>query len=150
MVKKFSNVMPYLITLPILMAATFVAQAETGLLAKKYKIIIQASSGNPNTQNLALNIAENFQRLYGKNHSDIEIVAYGDGITLLRRNGRYAKRIRSMEKNHIRFSACEQSKNMWENDKNSTIKFVAGTNAVKMGIARVMELQELGYRYITP
>ena len=49
----------------------------------KHKMVIQVSTDDVRTQNIAMNNAVNLQKALGVDNVAIEIVAYGPGLTML-------------------------------------------------------------------
>ena len=65
----------------------------TGLAGDKAKMVIQVSDSDPGKWNLALNNAKNIQKDVGKDNVDLEIVAYGPGIAMLKAESEVANRV---------------------------------------------------------
>ena len=57
------------------------------------KVVIQVSDAGPAKWNLTLNNAKNIQDAVGKNNVDIEIVAFGPGIEMLKRQSEVGSKI---------------------------------------------------------
>lgn len=139
--KKLSKVI-----LMVVFCFSMVAFAATN----KHKIVIQVSTDDTRTQKIALNNAVNLQKLYGIDNIDIEIVAYGPGLSLLMKNNEQSDRIESLSLNEIKFSACGNTMKKVEQKKGKKPKLSDGVNIVPAGVGRIMELQEQGYAYIRP
>ncbi|MGH8705841.1 MAG: hypothetical protein ACREUO_10540 [Burkholderiales bacterium] len=60
------------------------AGAQAAQKSERYKLVIQVSDNDPAKWNLALNNARNVQADLGRNNVDIEIVAYGPGLNMLK------------------------------------------------------------------
>ena len=70
-------------------------------------VVIQVSTGDPLTQTIALNNAVNLQKALGPGNAQIEIVAYGPGLSLLTKNSKQAKRVAGLAMyDDITLSAC--------------------------------------------
>jgi len=122
------------------------AQAEQ----KVHKVVIQVSTKDPLTQKIALNNAVNLQKLYGMDNVIVEIVAYGPGLSLLTKKNKQSKRVTSLSKSDIKFSACMNTMAKFKKKKGHFPVLSDGVGKVKAGVARIIELQEDGYSYIRP
>ncbi len=70
----------------------FSAHAQSG--AAKQKAVFQVSDSDPQKWNLALNNAKNVQADLGVDKTEIEIVAYGPGIGMLKADAIVANALR--------------------------------------------------------
>ncbi len=77
-------------------------------LAHAERIVLQVSDGNVVTWNQALNVVGNLQQAYGKD-TEIEVVAFGQGINMLKFDAPVASRIADTQKSGVRVYACENS-----------------------------------------
>ena len=116
----------------------------------KHKVVIQVSTDNPKTQEIALNNAVNLQRIYGLDDIIIEIVAYGPGLSLMTAKNHQAKRVKSLAQSNIIFSACGNTMKKVARKIGHLPKLTKGVRKVKSGVNRIMILQEKGYSYIRP
>lgn len=119
-------------------------------LAEKQKLVIQVSTADPMTQKIALNNAVNVQTSLGLDNVDVEIVAYGPGLSLLTRNSRQAERVTSLAMQEITFSACANTMAKVEKMSGRKPVLLEGVKTVPAGVIRIMELQQRGYAYIRP
>ena len=116
----------------------------------KHKVVIQVSTGDPKTQQIALNNAVNLQRIYGLDDIIIEIVAYGPGLSLMTSKSTQSTRVKSLAQNNIIFSACGNTMKKIERKTGHKPKLIEGVRKVVSGVDRIMILQEKGYSYIRP
>jgi intracellular sulfur oxidation DsrE/DsrF family protein len=73
------------------------------------KIILQVSDGNAVTWNQAMNVVENLREAYGAD-TQIEVVAFGQGINMLKFDAPIASRILAAQKTYgAKVYACENS-----------------------------------------
>jgi hypothetical protein len=107
--------------------------------------------------NLALNNARNLLDYYrAKNEDiDVEIVAYGPGLNMLREDTLPVKdRIKELAEvsfpSNIVFSACNNTKQAMEKREGHPITIVPQAGLVPAGVVRIMELEEQGYSYVKP
>lgn len=119
-------------------------------LAADHKVVIQVSSKDALTQKIALNVASNVQKHYGIDNVDIEIVAFGPGLSILTKKSKQASRVTSLSQSDITFSACANTIKKVTKKKGKAPKLAEGVSIVPAGAVRIMELQEQGYSYIKP
>ncbi len=131
--------------LPFLMITTVLADQDV-----PNKVVIQVSSDDVSTQQLALNNAVNLQKLYGLDDVIIEIVAYGPGLKLLTTESKMASRVSSLALQNITFSACENTMKAQQKQTGQLPILIDGVDTVDAGVARIMLLQQQGYAYIRP
>ncbi len=116
-----------------------------------HRVVIQMSTDDPRAQTIALNNAINLQKKYGAGNLQVEIVAYGPGISLILPSGKQARRVKNLAThNEFSFSACNNTLDKIRRRTGKTPRLIEGVNTVPMGVARVVELQEQGYSYIRP
>jgi uncharacterized protein len=115
-----------------------------------HKLVIQVSSGDPATQNMALNNAVNVQKELGLDNVIIEIVAYGPGLSMLTPKSHVSERVPSLSMQNMTFSACGNTMQSIEEKTGTPVTLVEGVQIVKAGVVRIMELQEQGYSYVRP
>ncbi len=147
-----------LLPAPILVAAT--ARAEAASHGKAHRLSMHVDERDEEKMNLALNNAAAVTRQYQEQGEDvqIEIVAYGPGLHMLREDTsppkikeRLASFAQSMPK--VRFSACNNTRVGMAKAEGKTpdqIPLVANTRIVPAGVVRLMELQEQGWSYVKP
>lgn len=113
----------------------------------KQGVVMQVSDNDPAKWNLALNNAKNVQSELGKDKVDIEIVAYGPGINMLKMESEVGNRLEDAKKNGIKVVACQntmKAQKLTEKDMHSAIGYVPS------GVVELMKKQEAGYAYIHP
>ena len=140
----------------ILLSITFAASALAAD-GKTHRIAIQVDQNDPQVMNLVLNNATNVIEYYrGKNEdADVEIVAYGPGLHMLRTDSSPVQdRIRRLKDmafpGKIQFSACNNTKQHMEKAEGHAISIVPEATIVPSGVVRLMELQEAGWSYVRP
>ena len=115
-----------------------------------HKLVIQVSTDDVRTQNIAMNNAVNLQKALGQDNIIIEIVAYGPGLTMLTPKSPASKRVPDLAMQNITFSACGNTKAAIERKSGKEVVLVEGVQIVQAGVLRIMELQEQGYAYVRP
>ncbi len=113
-------------------------------------VVLQATNKDPVRQNLVINVANNLIKAYGPDNVDIEIVAFGPGITLLFANNKQAERIQSLAAQGVRFSACENSLRHVTKKLGHEPKLNPAAKKVPAGIVRVLNLVNAGYTLVRP
>jgi uncharacterized protein len=154
-----------MIALPRLFVAAVVALgliAATGTHAqstKPHRLVLQVDQNDAAVMNLALNNAQNVLEYYRDKHEDvdIEIVAYGPGLNMLRADTSPVKdRIAQLASgdatfpSKIVFSACNNTKEAMERREGHPIPIIPQAGIVPAGIVRIMELEEQGWSYARP
>ena len=140
-------------------AALSIALASSALAAdgKTHRIAIQVDQNDPAVMNMVLNNASNVIEHYrGKGEDvDVEIVAYGPGMNMLRADtSPVAERIKHLKEmvspGKIQFSACNNTKQGMEKTEGHAIQILPEATIVPSGVVRLMELQEQGWSYVRP
>lgn len=115
--------------------------------AKRQGIVIQVSDNDPAKWNLALNNARNLQDDVGAANVDIEIVAYGPGIGMLKLESPSGARVGDAAKAGIKVTACE---NTMRGQKLTKDDMLAGISYVPAGVTEIMRKQHEGWAYLRP
>lgn len=113
----------------------------------KHKVIFQVSDNDPAKWGLALNNARNVQAGVGADKAQIEIVAYGPGIAMLKADSAVAPRIAAALKSGVKVEACE---NTMRGQKLEHADMLPDIGYVPSGVVELMEKQQQGYAYIRP
>ncbi|MEO8318360.1 MAG: DsrE family protein [Bradyrhizobium sp.] len=136
-----------------------IALAVSALAAdtKPHRVTIQIDQNDPQVMNLVLNNATNVIEHYrGKNEDvDIDIVAYGPGLHMLRADTSPVQdRIKRLKDTvfpgKIQFSACNNTKQGMEKTEGHAISVLPEATIVPSGVVHLMELQEQGWSYVRP
>jgi hypothetical protein len=114
---------------------------------EKQKVVFQVSDNDPAKWNLALNNARNVQNDLGKDRVQIEIVAYGPGLAMLRSDSAVAGRLAAALDENVGLLACE---NTMQNQKVSKSDLYGGIGYVQAGVTHIMKRQQEGWAYIRP
>ena len=113
----------------------------------KNKLVIQVSDADPKIWALALNNAENVQEDLGKENVEIEIVAYGPGLAMLKLESEVGGRVVSALEEGVKVVACE---NTMRKQKLTKDDMLPNLGYAKAGVVELMTKQEEGYAYIRP
>jgi len=122
---------------------------------KIHHVALQVDQNDPAVMNLVLNNVTNMASDWDKRgqQSEIEVVAYGPGLHMLRADDSPVKeRLRSIKSSmpNVTFSACNITKTGMEKAEGRTIEIVPEARIVPSGVVRLVELQEAGWTYIKP
>ena len=117
------------------------------LQAKKHKVIFQVSDNDPGKWNLTLANVRNVQQGLGEKNVEIEIVAYGPGIGMLKMDSPVGNRIGEAMSAGVEVMACE---NTMTNQKLKHEDMLSRIGYVKAGVVELMEKQQQGWSYIRP
>jgi intracellular sulfur oxidation DsrE/DsrF family protein len=122
---------------------------------EQHRVVIQVSENDPRIMNLALNNAENLRNFYEQAGEtvQIEIVAYGPGLTMLRSDTSPVRdRLAALvgRPQAVTFSGCANTLSTQSRQESKEISLVPEAQLVPAGIARIVQLQEQGWTYIRP
>ena len=115
--------------------------------AAKQRVIFQVSDNDPGKWDLALNNARNVQADLGKENVQIEIVAYGPGLAMLKAESKVADRLAAALDDSVGLIACE---NTMQNTKVTRDQMYEGIAYVQAGVTHIMKRQREGWAYIRP
>jgi uncharacterized protein len=134
-----------------------VISAGSAADSKPHHIAIQIDQNDPQVMNLVLNNAANVIEYYrNKNEEvDIDIVAYGPGLHMLRADTSpvqdRVKRLKDMAfPGKIQFSACNNTRQGMAKAEGHPIPVLPDATVVPSGVVHLMELQEQGWSYVRP
>jgi intracellular sulfur oxidation DsrE/DsrF family protein len=125
--------------------------------AKPHRIAIQVDQNDPALMNLVLNNVSNLTEYYHSKGEQvqIEVVAYGPGLNMLREDKSPVKdRLKRIKEDSfpstVNFSACHNTMMGMEKAEGHPIPIVPQASVVPAGVVRLSELQEQGWSYIRP
>ena len=122
-------------------AKTTWAQSE-----KMHRVVFELTSDNPEQWEATLNNVENLQKAFGKEHTELEVVAHGKGLQALKKtNTTSGDRITSIAKTGVRFAACENTMRKMHLTKEDLLPV---SQPVDSGVAEVVRKQETGWAYL--
>jgi uncharacterized protein len=113
----------------------------------KSKLVMQVSDGDAAKWNLALNNAKNVQVDLGATNVDIEIVAYGPGIGMLKADSVVGNRVGEAMASGVKVVACE---NTMHGQKLTKADMLNGIGYAPAGVVEIMQKQQQGWAYIRP
>jgi intracellular sulfur oxidation DsrE/DsrF family protein len=128
-----------------------VADDDTDKPFAEAHIVLQLADGDAETQSRVLSVANNLIKHYGgPDFVDIEIVAYGPGLSLLYPDNPNKERISSLLTNEVRFAGCQNTVASIERKTGRRPELIPATIPVQTGVARLVERSQQGYVVIRP
>jgi uncharacterized protein len=123
--------------------------------AAVHKVAIQVDQNDKAVMDLALNNAKNIVEHYKSKGENvvIEIVTYGPGLHMLRRDTSPVKdriSVLSLENPSMVFAACGRTQANQSKAENKQVELIDEASVTPSGVVRLMELQQQGYAYIRP
>jgi intracellular sulfur oxidation DsrE/DsrF family protein len=115
--------------------------------APKNRVVMQVSDGEPAKWNLALNNARNLEADLGAANVEIEIVAYGPGIGMLKHDSPVASRVDEALISGVKVVACE---NTMRGQKLVKADMLPAIGYVGAGVVEIMQRQQQGWSYLRP
>jgi uncharacterized protein len=135
------------LALAALTVASIAASNAQNAPAQRNRVVIQVSDADPGKWNLALNNARNLQADLGAGNVDVEIVAYGPGIGMLKLDSLVANRIGEAGAAGVKVVACEIT---MKGQKLNRVDMLDGIGYVPAGVVELMSRQQQGWAYIRP
>ena len=132
------------------MTLAMVAAAQTApaiATTSKAKLVLQVSDGEPGKWALALNNAKNVQAEIGAGKVDIEIVAYGPGLGMLKADALISNRVTEAVQSGIRVVACENTMTV---QKLTKADMHSAASYAPSGVVQIMTRQSEGWAYVRP
>jgi hypothetical protein len=126
------------------------ALAEPGSVAPpagKQGVVVQVSDDLPKTWNQALNVVRNIQKAYGKDKVEIELVAFGHGIGILKADSVIANRVDDTVASGAHVYACENTMRGYKISKDEMNPKIA---YVPAGVIEIIEKQKAGWAVVRP
>jgi intracellular sulfur oxidation DsrE/DsrF family protein len=129
---------PAVVAAPPAIAA---APAET----HKERAIFAVSDADPQKWNLTLGNISNAIEGLGAGSADIELVVYGPGIAMLKKDSAVAARLAEAIKAGVRVAACQNSMRGFHLEATD---LVPGTTPVPSGVVELIRREHSGYAYV--
>ena len=145
---------PLLFALPLVflgLDCAAVADDDSDKPFAEAHIVLQLADGDAESQSRVLSVANNLIKHYGgPDFVDIEIVAYGPGLSLLYPDNPNKERISSLLTNEIRFVGCLNTVATIERKTGKRPELIPATIPVQTGVARLVERAQQGFIVIRP
>lgn len=142
-----------IVAVSLLLAAALPVAAEPAAApaaaqaAKPMRVVVQISESEPKVWNLALNNANNAQKDVGAANIEIEVVAFGPGLGMLRDDSLVANRVQEALAAGVHFVACRntmQAQHLTEAD------MIGGIGYAQAGVIEIIKKQMEGFAYLRP
>lgn len=134
--------------LPLVAFGLPTAHAQTSSATGKHRLVIQVTDNDPARWNMVLNNTKNAQEdMGGADKIDIEIVAYGPGINMLKKESVVGDRIGDAIKSGVKVVACQNTMKGLKLSKDDMLPVVG---YVPAGVTELMKKQEEGWAYLRP
>ena len=134
----------------LLAAAPLLAQNDDKPFAEAF-IVLQLSDADPEVQARVISVANNLIKHYGgPDFVDIEIVAFGPGLSLLYPDNPQRERIESLVAADVRFVGCMNTVATIERKTGQKPELIPETIPVQTGVAHLVERATQGYVVIRP
>lgn len=139
------NLLAVMLTVGVLLHPLQPLHADDGMR----QLVIQMNTSDKDAQDHVLSNIVNLQKHYGLDNIEIEVVAYGPGIWFVTDKSYFTSRIESLIMQNVVFTACGNTLDTLERggERPTLLEDVEYTQA---GIARIIELQEEGWSYLSP
>lgn len=114
-------------------------------------VVLQISDHGSIRQTMVLSVANNLVNHYGVGNVDVEIVAFGPGLTMLQRDSQFTGRITALAREQgVRFSYCQITVDATEAREGQRMLLVPEATSTPSGAVRIIELVRAGYVQIAP
>ena len=123
------------------------ASAQSPQATVRPRVVLQMSEADPAKWSLALNNAKNIQTDLGAANVDIELVAYGPGIGMLKTDSIVGNRVDEAIAAGVKVVACE---NTMKNQRLTQADMLNKIGYVQAGVVEIMQRQQQGWAYIRP
>jgi hypothetical protein len=129
------------------LAATTAGHAQPAAGGRE-RVVVQVSTPDPRMWNQAMNYIENLRELYGPDRVEVEIVALGHGIGLLKMDSTQGPRVADALKlgGGVQISACQVT---MQRQKLTKDDMLPGIGYVKAGLGEIIRRQREGWAYIS-
>lgn len=128
-------------------AAEPTRDAARARVHQSHKLVVQVSDDDLAKWNLTLNNVKNIQSELGAANVDIEIVAYGPGISMIRIESPVAERVREAITAGVRVVACKTTMSIQKLTEDDMLPALVYVTA---GAVELMVRQQQGYAYLRP
>ena len=112
---------------------------------QKNRALFQVTDNDPARWNLVLNNMANLREGVGSEGAEIELVAYGPGLLMLKADSPARQRIADALKSGVKINACQ---NTMQGMKLVPADMLPDIGYVPSGVVEVMKKQQQGWAYI--
>ena len=128
-----------------LLAAALPVATRAQAQSVKNRALFQVTDNDPARWNMILNNMQNLREGVAGEPVEIELVAYGPGITMLKSDSSVKQRIAEALKSGVKVNACQNTMNGM---KLTPADMLPEIGYVPSGVVEVMRKQQQGWAYI--
>jgi len=142
-----SKIIAFVLTFFVLLVAAHAAHAADMATDAKIKVVVQVSDEDPRKWSQALGNIKNIQRDLGADHVEIELVAFGPGVAMLKADATTAVRVNEARADGVTINACQNTMagmKLKPEDMNPVVTYVPS------GAGEIVKKQHVGYSYLRP
>jgi len=121
------------------------ALAQATSAAAKNRALFQVTDNDPARWNMILNNMSNLREGVAGEPVEIELVAYGPGLLMLKADSGVKQRIAEALKSGVKINACQNTMNAM---KLTALDMLPEIGYVPSGVVEVMRKQQQGWAYI--
>jgi uncharacterized protein len=133
--------------LTLAFAAGAHAQTSAPAARKKHRLLIAVSDNDPAKWNMVMNNVKNAQEDVGADKIDIEVVAYGPGINMIKSGSPVDTHVAELVKSGVKVVGCENTMKVLKLEKSQMLTTVG---YVPAAVTEIMKKQEEGWSYVRP
>jgi intracellular sulfur oxidation DsrE/DsrF family protein len=144
------------LALACLLASPLLANAAKGDNAVpdqpfvEHRIALQLSDNDPRKESLVISVAFKLLEVYGPDKVAIEVVTFGPGIDLLKRDNAKQQFINSLVAQGVKFDVCGNTLDTIERETGSRPAINPNAVEVAAGVPALLELAEKNYTIVRP
>jgi intracellular sulfur oxidation DsrE/DsrF family protein len=116
----------------------------------EHHIALQLSDADPKKESLIISIAFKLLEVYGPDKVAIEVVAFGPGIDLLKRDNANQQLVNSLAAQGVRFNVCGNTLDTIERETGKRPSISPNAIEVAAGVPALLELAEKNYTIVRP
>ena len=121
------------------------AAGTATVAAAKEQAIFAVTDNDPQRWNLALNNIANAMEGLGPDAAELELVVYGPGIVMLKKDSPVAERVADAVRHGVRVVACQHS---MAGAHLEAADLAPGVGMVPAGVVELIRRQHAGYAYV--
>jgi intracellular sulfur oxidation DsrE/DsrF family protein len=135
-----------ILTMIALMLVVAFAAISQSPQAHKHQVVFQMNVDNPDSWNQLFANIQNIQTVFGPDKIQIEVVAYGKGLSLLlKTNSAFEERMKKAIASGVVLDACQNSMRL---RKVTTEDLFPFASQVDSEVAELIRKQEAGWSYV--
>jgi intracellular sulfur oxidation DsrE/DsrF family protein len=116
----------------------------------EHHIALQLSDADPKKESLIISIAFKLLEVYGPDKIAVEVVAFGPGIDLLRRDNTNQQLVNSLVAQGVKFDVCGYTLDTIERETGKRPSINPNAIEVAAGVPALLELAEKNYTIVRP